>query len=587
MADKFSHFTPLARTALALAESFAQEVNHRLIDPAHLWIGLWVVEGSASAVLRKIEGMDYLDLQQLVLGNLQGGVLQTSGTNLPRELTAASKAALEYAVDQARRLHHRQISTGHLLLGLLDLRDPISDAILNRLIISPHELVRRLKEAIDSCIIPDDRVELSMGESSTTPFFVSLKQWFGLMPKPARRPAPAPKTLRQEPITVAFLRESVRYSEQLWLLNYAARMFDEVYDDASALECYALILKVCPPTSPRLSVVLSRGIAYTHHQDFDSALVEFNKAIQIASNNVWGYTNRGYIWYRLEQYDKAIEDHTRAILLDPNNITPLYNRALAYQATDQFDLALTDFTAVLKLNDNDVKSWIARGYLHRRLGDRAAALSDAATAQRLAPDDYRPHHLSGHVYSDAYEIEAARAAYTEALRLKPNDHTLMRHQAWLYRMQNDFGKSIDGYTQMIERYPEEYEPYLERALTYIEMAEYYIAAVDLRSAQQIKPEEGIQVEAWLHYKRGDYPAGIQAATTAIDKEPKNADGYFTMACIMEAQGNQSEALHYFKLALEHWMPFRRTFHDPDYRQATEYVANHDSNTSNAGLNATP
>ncbi|MBX3080112.1 MAG: tetratricopeptide repeat protein [Anaerolineae bacterium] len=582
MVNNLERFTPFARVVFEVADKVAETANHQLIDPAHLWTGLWVVEGAASSILRKLEGMSYPDLQNLIVSKLQDVVLWTAEKNIPRQLTEGSKAVLEYAVERARDAHHASIGTGHLLLGLLDLHDSITDAILNRITISPRELNRRMEIAIENYVDSGDRVEINVAPSGENiSCSARIMQWFGKPPpRRPKRPTPNAEIMPRLPISIEFLRENAYDISVLWLLAFAAQKYEEAQDEVALAACYSLILRACPPDSYRVPVVMNRGIAYLHLNDLDSALEEFNRAIPLAPDNPLGYLNRGVAWHRKEQYDKAIEDETRALDLIPTNPIALLNRALSYQRDDQLDLALVDFNAILRVKPDDLGGLLYRGLLYRELGDRDGAFNDFAAAQRIAPHDVRIYRFRAYLHADVHDFEQAHRELETALTLKPNDRHVLRNRAYVYKQQEDYAQAIVEYTRLIERYPDDHFLYVDRASTYIELGEYYRAAVDLHNARQLKPAEGLPTEAWLHLKRGENDAAIQTAAKVIEKHPTWWGVYFTTASAYDAKGNTQEALHYFNLALERWPAYCRTNLDKYYRQATDYVAMHEADASN-------
>ena len=52
----------------------------------------------------------------------------------------------------------------------------------------------------------------------------------------------------------------------------------------------------------------NRGFVYDKLNNFSSAILDYNAAINISHNNQYAYYNRGITYFKLKQYDKAIED---------------------------------------------------------------------------------------------------------------------------------------------------------------------------------------------------------------------------------------------------------------------------------------
>ena len=123
-------FTDRARKVMALANQEAQRFWHEYIGPEHVLLGL-VKEGSgvASTVL-KSNDIDLRKVRIEVEKLVKIGPERTSLDKLPQNIQCRN--ALEYAIEEARDIHHNYVGTEHLLLGLLR-EDNIASTVLTRL----------------------------------------------------------------------------------------------------------------------------------------------------------------------------------------------------------------------------------------------------------------------------------------------------------------------------------------------------------------------------------------------------------------------------------------------------------------------
>lgn len=63
----------------------------------------------------------------------------------------------------------------------------------------------------------------------------------------------------------------------------------------------------------------------------DKSIEDFNKALELDSQNSIIYSNRGLVNRKLERYDSAIEDYSNEIKFGPpNNIKAFNNRAYCF-----------------------------------------------------------------------------------------------------------------------------------------------------------------------------------------------------------------------------------------------------------------
>ncbi|WP_372339074.1 Clp protease N-terminal domain-containing protein [Actinoplanes sp. RD1] len=112
----FSKFSQAARSAVVAAMSEAKLAGNAEMVPAHLVLGLLGTEGTATAALRA-QGLDLGQARDTVIATLPA-----RGDDEPVLIPydARAKKALELTFRAALRLGAEGVSTGHVLLGLLE-----------------------------------------------------------------------------------------------------------------------------------------------------------------------------------------------------------------------------------------------------------------------------------------------------------------------------------------------------------------------------------------------------------------------------------------------------------------------------------
>ena len=128
MADKFDLFTKRARRVLMRAQEEAQGMRHNYIGTEHLLLGMLKEEKSvASRVLQEL-GADPAYIQRQV--ERFTSARRRSPLSGKPSLSPRTRKVLEAAVDEARRMGHHYIDTGHLLLGLIQQDEGVAIEVL-------------------------------------------------------------------------------------------------------------------------------------------------------------------------------------------------------------------------------------------------------------------------------------------------------------------------------------------------------------------------------------------------------------------------------------------------------------------------
>ncbi|KAF5285595.1 hypothetical protein FQA39_LY16564 [Lamprigera yunnana] len=92
---------------------------------------------------------------------------------------------------------------------------------------------------------------------------------------------------------------------------------------------------------------------YFKHQDFNTAIDLYTKAIDYNPNIAIYYGNRSIAYLKSEFFGYALTDASKAIELDRTYLKGFYRRAAAYMSLGKFKEALRDYEYVSKARPND------------------------------------------------------------------------------------------------------------------------------------------------------------------------------------------------------------------------------------------
>ncbi len=87
---------------------------------------------------------------------------------------------------------------------------------------------------------------------------------------------------------------------------------------------------------------ISKGNSNRDQKDYEGAILEYSKAIDLDPNNPELYNSRGFSRHQLNQYESAIADYDKAISLKPNVYASHNNRGASKNALKQYESAIED-----------------------------------------------------------------------------------------------------------------------------------------------------------------------------------------------------------------------------------------------------
>ena len=150
-----------------------------------------------------------------------------------------------------------------------------------------------------------------------------------------------------------------------------------------------------------------RGAAWCTKGEYDKAIADGNKAIELDPRSSHAYNNRGIAWMCKKEYDKAVADYTEALRLDSRNAQAYYNRGHVWQVKKEHDKAIVDYTEALRLNPRNPEG-------HNALAWMLATCPDAKyrDGKKAVESATRTCELTE--WKDAYDLDTLAAAYAEA-----------------------------------------------------------------------------------------------------------------------------------------------------------------------------
>jgi tetratricopeptide (TPR) repeat protein len=182
-------------------------------------------------------------------------------------------------------------------------------------------------------------------------------------------------------------------------------------------ECSNAILK-----TPAIAELYDeRGRAYYELNNFESALLDYNKAIELKPEWAEAYNSRGLVYFQTHNITSAIKDFSKAISLAPNQSETYMNRGLAYDGIGDIKSALIDFDKAIMLNRNFAEAYTNRYLIKIKTKDLNGALADINKAITLAPNNGENYGYRGIINVMQNNNIGAIADFDRSLQLKPGE----------------------------------------------------------------------------------------------------------------------------------------------------------------------
>ncbi len=259
----------------------------------------------------------------------------------------------------------------------------------------------------------------------------------------------------------------------------------------------------------------SRGVGYWREGNYDRAIADYTKAIQIDPQYARAYMRRGAAYAGKSDYDRSLADSTMAIELDPKNFKAYGNRALAYAHKDDFDRAIFDYTKLIEINPGEARAYEGRGSAYERKGRYDAAVADYAQVMEFDPKNFTYARSLGLMKFLTGDFRGASSDLARAFELRSDIYVTL----FLYLARKRAGESAETELEAnAKQLPIKVWPYA--------LAELYLGK---RSAAQLLAAETTRnfrcqtqfyVGEW-YVLNGNTEEGLMALDAAAESCPKD------------------------------------------------------------------
>jgi len=231
----------------------------------------------------------------------------------------------------------------------------------------------------------------------------------------------------------------------------------------------------------------SRGSIFAAKGEHAKAIIDFNRAIDLNPKDGDAYNNLGLVLLEKKELDSAIYNFKRAIELNSNATNAYVNLGIALKSKEDPDKALDYFKQALSLNPSDINAYNNRGLLLKDKGELNLALSDFSRAISLGKDQPAGYINRGATYRDMGELDKALNDLNTAIELNSANHAAYNNRGLIWKSGGEFEKAIKDYGQAIALKPDNADAYTNRGVAYENIGRLDAAIKDYDRAIAINP----------------------------------------------------------------------------------------------------
>ncbi len=198
----------------------------------------------------------------------------------------------------------------------------------------------------------------------------------------------------------------------------------------------------------------NRGLICAWWNQYEKAIADYNRAIELKPDFSLYYTNRAVAYYRLKQYDKVLEDCAKAIELGNAPTNAYRYQGEAYWLTEEHEKALASFREMLRREPDSDIAVNGLGLAYEGLGQDKRALAEYRRAAKMDPAEPAYHANEAEMLWRAGRFKEAVTSCNRALKADPKYRRAYWIRAKAYEGQGQTAKAerdMETYKAMEEK----------------------------------------------------------------------------------------------------------------------------------------
>lgn len=277
-----------------------------------------------------------------------------------------------------------------------------------------------------------------------------------------------------------------------------------------------------------------RGITHDRMSNYFDARADFKRALEIDPYNADLHIANGATSMHLNAFEAAVKSYDMALLINPRLSNAYLNRGIAKRFLEKPEEALEDLDKAVYHDYFSTEAWLRRGMVKLELEKYDAAMTDFNQALVLDAQNPLVYFQRAIAYLQTGDTLAALRDYEKVNQLDKRNALTYYNRALLHSLREEYDLALPLYELVTAINPENVYAWFNRGITYFQLEEYAEAADDFTRAINLFPDFA---GAWINRSvarnklndergsRADYEQAM-SIIKALNNEEGNPDSLY-------------------------------------------------------------
>ena len=237
----------------------------------------------------------------------------------------------------------------------------------------------------------------------------------------------------------------------------------------------------------------NRAVYYGNElHDHETALKDFDKAIEINPTYMMAIVNRGATYESLGRKEEAIASLEKALAVNPDSPNPevIFRIANLRYLLNDFTGSIADYNRLLAMDKLYPRIYSHRAGSKAMMGQAEDALQDADKALSVDPKDEEAYNSRGLANRVLGKLDQAANDFSLAIHIKEDYSRPYNNRGTVYLAQGQTERAIEDFSKAIEVDSHYADPYSNRGAVEQRLDRNEAALADLDTALRLNPSFG-------------------------------------------------------------------------------------------------
>jgi protein O-mannosyl-transferase len=297
---------------------------------------------------------------------------------------------------------------------------------------------------------------------------------------------------------------------------------------------------------------LNLGTFYDGMKNYDEAIFNYDKTIELSKNWVWAWINKGGVLCERGNYNESLKFIDKAIELEPDFEDAWYYKASVLNKLGKNEEGMKCIDKAIELKPEMYKAWILRGNIFSNIRKYDDALKCYDKAIFIKPDYDISWLNKGIAFNNLGKYDDALKCYDKAIFIKPDYDISWLNKGIAFNNLGKYDDALKCWDKVIEINPGSIEALVSKGktLNYLGKPEDAIKLLD--KAIELNPNSNLILrnKGELFNEMGKSEEALQLINKALELDPSDDLSWLDKGNFLYSSGKPEEALKCFDKAIE-------------------------------------